>query len=159
MSEVVKKFMTKNLVQVSWGTSLYEAEQLMDEKRIRHLPVISPEGEALGIVSKRNIAGVIGSKMIPVERVMKSPVEFVYEELPLRSAIFKMLENKISCLLVANEQNMVTGIITTDDLLWHLAELLPAEEAERAADKIAAIKDRAIQTIGDLANKLAAMGI
>ena len=159
MTEIVKKIMTKDLVQVPWGTSLYDAEQLMDEKRIRHLPVIGPDGEAVGIISKRNITGLIGSKTIPVERIMQSPVEFVYEELPLRSAIFKMLENKVSCLLVANEQNMVTGIITTDDLLWHLTELLPAEEVERRADTITAIKDRAIQTIGDLANKLAAMGI
>ncbi len=150
----VNKVMTKKLLTVQMGTSLFEAYQLMKEKRIRHLPVVDEMDDVVGVLSHRDLAAVPNSKNIPVELMMSTPVEFVGQSLSLRKAVLMMLQKKISCLLIADEDDNAVGIITTDDLLWHLAHLL-AEETE---DKpLLSAVDR--QTIGEVANELSNMGI
>jgi predicted transcriptional regulator len=150
----VKKVMSKKLITVKMGTSLHDAYLMMKEKRIRHLPVVDIMDDIVGILSHRDLSAVHGSKNIPVEMFMTSPVEFVDKGLSLRSAILHMLEKKISCLLIADEHEDAVGIVTTDDLLWHLAHLLSAEEDEQP---ILSAMDR--ETIGTIANQLANMGI
>ena len=158
MNELIEKAMTKNLVTIPWGTSVHAAEELMREKRIRHLPVIDEDGDVLGILSHRDVNSTISTQSTPVEMAMRAPVEFVHESVSLRSVTLKMLEKKISCLLVANDQGVAVGIVTTDDLLWYLAEILQREEQEQNGT-LAVLKEKTLQTIGDLANRLANIGI
>jgi predicted transcriptional regulator len=110
--------------------------------------------DIVGILSDRDLNTLYEAKDIPVEVMMNSPVEFVDQNLSVRKAILLMLEKKISCLLVANENEDAAGIITTDDLLWQLAHILADETADRpfltAMDQ---------QTIGQVANELSMMGI
>jgi hypothetical protein len=65
-----------------------------------------------------------------------------------------MLERQLSHVLVVNKRNDIVGIVTTDDLLWHLAHLLYERKNHRAffhADQI--------ETIGEISRELAEMGI
>src|SRR5512142_705206 len=48
--------MTREVVTASPGTTLAEGLALMNEKRIRHLPVLQ-EGRLVGIVSDRDLRG------------------------------------------------------------------------------------------------------
>lgn len=150
----VQKVMTQKLVTVKAGTSLYEAYRIMKDQRIRHLPVVDVMDDIVGILSHRDFSAVQDSKTLAVEMFMTSPVEFVDRKMSLRSAILYMLEKKISCLLIADENEDAVGIVTTDDLLWHLAHLLSSEKEERT---ILTAMDR--ETIGTVANQLANMGI
>lgn len=86
---------------------------------------------------------------------MSTPVQFVLDETPLRKAIFQILESKISCLLVADSSDEIVGIVTTDDLLWHLSHLL-LDETDPAP---ALIGFRTKQTIGEIASELSEIGI
>lgn len=147
MTESIKQAMSKKLITISCDSPIVEAEFLMKEKRIRHLPVIDDDGRVLGMFS-RNDAGI----------VMKTHVEIIHEDISLRGAVLKMLEMKISCLLVIDDSDSAVGIVTTDDLLWCLAELLHKEEEDETS-AYTQIKDRAVQTIGDLANRIANIGI
>jgi CBS domain-containing protein len=150
----VKRIMTKKLLTVPAGTSLFEAHELMKEKRIRHLPVVDAMEDVLGVLSQRDLNAVPDSKTIPVEWMMSSPVEYVDQNISLRKAILLMLQKKISCLLVADEKENAVGIVTTDDLLWHLAHLLGDEVEDKP---LFSAMDQ--QTIGEVANELAMMGI
>lgn len=154
----IKQTMTKKLVTIPWGSTLAEADELMGEKRIRHLPVIDEDGDVLGILAKKDVSTLISSKSLTVEKVMMAPVEYVDEEVSLRSAILKMLEKKISCLLISNSEGQAVGILTTDDLLWYLAHML-SEDANKENSALNVWKDKAMQTVGQLADKLATMGI
>jgi len=128
----------------------------MDEKkRIRHLPVIDEMDDVVGIISHRDLSAIPNSKNIPVEMMMSAPVEFVSEDVPLRQAVFLMLQKKISSLLISDEQDNAIGIITTDDLLWYLSHLL-ADETDEALKLLPA---RTQQTIGTIANEISEMGI
>jgi CBS domain-containing protein len=154
MTATLNKIMTKNLVSVQVGTSLFEAHQIMKEKRIRHLPIIDLNDNLIGILSQRDLNYVPNSKNLTVEMMMASPVQVVEAEMPLRQAIFTMLEKKISSLLISSNQNEIIGIITTDDLLWHLAHLLNSDQKD-----LPLIDISHKQTLGQIAQELADAGI
>jgi len=151
----IKNIMTTQLVSIPLGTSLLQADQLMKEKRIRHLPVVDSKGVIVGVLSRRDFKVVPDLENTTVDRLMNSPVQFVSHETPLRTAIFQMLESKISCLLISDEKQNAVGIVTTDDLLWYLSHLLDQEKEEAPSFLSASQK----QTIGEVANKLSLMGI
>ena len=58
----ISQIMTKDLVTVGPGTSLREAAKLMAERWIRHLPVLD-EGKLVGILSQRDLAGVLAGAL------------------------------------------------------------------------------------------------
>lgn len=58
----VSEVMTKNVLTVHPGASLREALAIMTDKWIRHLPVVE-RGRVVGIVSQRDLAGVLGSAL------------------------------------------------------------------------------------------------
>lgn len=151
----ITRVMTENVVSVPVGTNLYEAHQLMKQKKLRHLPVIDIDDKVIGIISNRDINLVEDSKNLSVEILMSSSVQFVDYNTPLRSVILLMLEKKISSILIADSAGKVVGIVTTDDLLWHLAHLLSNESQHRSWKSN--VPD--VQTIGAFANSLAAAGI
>lgn len=64
----VSEVMSKDLVTVDSGTSLREAARVMTEKWIRHLPVVEG-GRLVGIVSQRDLAGVLASALNEPERL------------------------------------------------------------------------------------------
>ncbi len=92
----ITRLMTENIVSVPAGTNLYEAHQLMKQKRLRHLPVIDIDERVIGIISNRDIHLVEKSKNLSVEMMMSSPVQFVELNTTLRNTILLMLEKKIS---------------------------------------------------------------
>lgn len=151
-----ESIMTKKLITVSADTSLQEAQDLMREKRLRHLPVVDQNDHIIGIFSKKDLVYVDDMGEIPVSCLMSSPVVTVSEELPLRSVVLKMLERKISCVLIADQSQHATGIITTDDLLWHLAHLLQQDEDQ---GKGSLLKHFNLLKVGELAQKVADAGV
>lgn len=132
MTTLAKKIMTKKIYTVPMGTSLFEANELMKEKRIRHLPVIDELDDVVGVISQRDLNAIPDSKNIPVELMMSRPVEYIRETESLRHAVFALLQKKISSLLVTNEIDDVVGILTTDDVLWFVAHMLADEPVESA---------------------------
>lgn len=154
MTTSVKTVMTQKLVCVYMGTSLFEAHELMEEKRFRHLPVIDREDQVVGIISQRDLQFVPDSKNLTVEMLMTTPIEYIDVHMPLRKSILVMLEKKISSLLVIDSQETIVGIVTTDDILWHLARLLSTESEEQNQ---LTLPD--VQTVGIVANQIAHTGV
>jgi len=58
----ISEVMAKDLVTVHPGASLREAAGIMTDKWIRHLPVVE-KGKLVGILSQRDLAGVLGSAL------------------------------------------------------------------------------------------------
>lgn len=154
-----KDIMTKKLITVSGETSLVDTMSLMSERRIRHMPVVDEFSKVVGIVSQRDLQmsfpAIMNATEAPIKLFMTSPVKYLDQDTTLRKVIFRMLENKISCVVVGNDQADAVGIITTDDILWYFAELLNDEnEKHRTFWDIAKL-----QTIGEVARRLADVGI
>lgn len=155
MDTIVKDLASKNLITVQLGTKVQRALAIMETRSVRHLPVVDDRGEILGLLSQRDIYNLQNPDKILVESFMSSPVKSVPEDMPLRTAILKMLELKISCFLVADKNSVATGIITTDDILWYLAEILKNGDLVR----LPTAKTINLQRIGEIAHELSMVGI
>ena len=128
MKTPVKNVMSKKLITLPSGSSLSQAEDLMLEKRIRHLPIINKNSEVIGMLCDHQLVTRGDPFSIPVDYVMSRDFECLHQDLPLRNSVLKMLEKKISAVLICNDEKEAVGIVTTDDLLWQLASLLEHEK-------------------------------
>lgn len=151
----VKSIMTEKLKTISSGAKLEDAYEIMREARIRHLPVLNTAGEISGVLTYKDIVADKLVLKMPVEYFMSFPVEQVSENSSLKSTALIMLEKKISALLITNDQQDVVGIVTTDDLLWHLASHLQTEDADTAEFGTFNLQT----TIGEIAHLLSQAGI
>jgi acetoin utilization protein AcuB len=149
----VKEIMTKKLITISAATPISEAAKLMEEKRIRHLPVVDDNDGIIGILTSKDLPEFPDAKNASVQFYMSTPVFYLNHEVPLKEAIYKILESKISCLLLCDEQNNAVGIVTTDDLLWYLVSKLEKENHSF----VGKILD--IPTLGQVAHQLSQYGI
>jgi CBS domain-containing protein len=64
----ISEVMTKDLVTVGPQTSLREAAKVMADRWIRHLPVMDG-GKLVGVVSQRDLAGVLAGALNEPERL------------------------------------------------------------------------------------------
>lgn len=155
MQSALKKVTTKNLVVIPAGSPLHKACELMEEKRFRHLPVVNQNNEIMGILLQNPLFYADQLADVPVEEAMNTNIYTIDRHTPLRHAIFKFLEKKISCMLVINQNQEVLGIVTIDDLLWYLSTLL--EDAKGKRFLYSSLFD--LQTVGEVAQQISNAGI
>jgi len=119
---LIKEIMHKNPVTISSETTLCDAYQLMNEKKIRHLPVVDND-KLVGIVTDRDLR--LATRRLAkrpfepqdkVKKVMVSPVITASPSEPVEAAAKTMRDLKIGCLPVAEGESLV-GIVTGVDLL------------------------------------------
>lgn len=152
----VKSIMSKQLKTINAGSTIKEAYDLMEEFRIRHLPVLNEDGEISGVLTYKDVLADKAVLTMPVEYFMSFPVEQVPENSSLKNAALTMLEKKLTALLITNDEQEVVGIVTTDDLLWHLASHLQNEPDEASP----LLSSLGLQTtVGEIAHLLSQAGI
>ena len=138
----VKYIMSRNLITIQPNEPLSKASNMMKSEGIRHLPVIDEHGFLLGMLSDRDIklASITikndGEKSehyiyghSTVQEFMTSPVHKVKESESIEKITRDMLESKVSCFVVEDEQEKTIGIITTEDLLIFLLDVLGQEKS------------------------------
>ncbi len=132
----VKSLMSAPLVTVPWNLPLAAAKKIMKEKRIRHVPVMGSQGELAGILSDRDLSRAVelirrgAWDEVMVGDVMSWPVSTVDQKTPLVKAVKIMMEEKISALVVT-KGDAVVGIVTSEDMLRVLQEVLMNEKGGR----------------------------
>lgn len=136
--ELVKDWMTRDVVTIPSEMTLPEAHRLMEEKKIRRLPVVN-EGRLVGIVTRGDIRGAEPSgatslsiwevnyllaKLKIGEIMTTHPISIAADE-TIGEAARLMLEKKISGLPVVDNADHLVGIITESDIFrlvvqeWH----------------------------------------
>ncbi len=119
---LVRDIMTTPVVSIAADTTLHDAYKTMQDKGIRHLPVV--EGTKLvGVITDRDLrlatSTLAPTPFPPGSRVSGSmcrAVETADPMDPVEEAARKMRARKIGCLPVV-EDNRLVGIITGLDLL------------------------------------------
>jgi len=149
----MEKIYNSKLVTIRSGAPLQEAVELMNQKRVRHLPVVSDENLIVGMLSDRDLTDVVKLYDRPVDLFSSFPVFTIEAEAPLSSVAYMMLDKKISSAIVVKNQ-LAVGIITTDDLLLYLANRLKEEESPKAASSATVL-----ETVGVFCQRLADVGI
>ena len=121
---LIRDFMTRAPYTIGASQPLAEAQRLMREHDIRHLPVLDV-GKLVGIVSAREIdllatAPEIDPATTPVHRAMTADVLVVAPQDLVAQAASKMAERRVGSAVVMRGDHVV-GVFTTVDALHALA--------------------------------------
>ena len=120
----VQDIMTRALITVNPNTTASQVAKMMEQGGIG--AVIVKDGETLvGIVTDRDYATKIAANNLPldtaVEKIMSSPLITINQGEPISAAAETMANKKIRKLAVSDNGG-ITGIITSTDLVNHLAK-------------------------------------
>ncbi|OLB48805.1 MAG: hypothetical protein AUH99_12890 [Candidatus Rokubacteria bacterium 13_2_20CM_2_70_11] len=129
---MVRDVMTRRLVTIGPETPCDAARRLMDEHRIRHLPVVAG-GRLVGMVSDRDVrpAGSQSPGTVAGRIMTPEPVT-VTSETRVEHAARLMFDARFGSLPVA-DGNALVGIATYTDLLRAFVQVLETATQERIA--------------------------
>ncbi len=122
---LVKDVMTKLVISVDSTVTSYNAAKKMEEAEIGAIVIIE-NSKPVGIITDRDFAVKITAHAYPIDtpvrRVMSSPLISITSNSTFRTAVDLMRSKKIRKLLVVDNDKVV-GIISTTDLINHLANI------------------------------------
>jgi acetoin utilization protein AcuB len=123
----IQKFMTCDPVSINGRSSIAEAQDLMKEKNIRHLPVMDG-AKVIGIVSDRDIHQVtslvdVNPNKLAVEDICQTHVYTASPETPLNVVADEMAQHHYGSAVVVQNGKLV-GIFTTVDACVALSKVL-----------------------------------
>jgi CBS-domain-containing membrane protein/nucleotide-binding universal stress UspA family protein len=155
--KTARDVMTSHPRTIPEAAALKTAIRMMAEHRIKHLPVIDPQGRLVGILSRADVLRVVaaGAEVVPEEEeeevapspkartvgdVMMADVPTVRPETPIDDVVHLTLSSPSRRVVVINTEGVVQGVITDRRLL-----------ARAAAD----IQPRFLQGLEDLIDVVA----
>jgi acetoin utilization protein AcuB len=129
---MVREVMTREVLTIGPETPCDKARRLMEERRIRHLPVVEG-GRLVGMVSDRDVrsAAVPSSGAIAGRIMTPNPVT-VTPETRVEHAAQLMLDARFGSLPVA-DGNALVGIVTYTDLLRAFVRVIETATQDRIA--------------------------
>jgi acetoin utilization protein AcuB len=131
--------MVRHPIMISPETPAAEAEKIMSENKIRHLPVVGDGKRLEGLITRQSLSlkpADLGSLNVwEITRslsnlrvkdlmVKAEDVITVTPERTIERAASLMTQNKIGCLPVIEDGRVVVGILTEQDLLRAFQEML-----------------------------------
>lgn len=140
---LVKDCMTRHPIMIAPTTPAVEAQQIMSENHVRHLPVVGDGKRLLGLITRTRLAlkpdtlsslnvweiTRLLSNLTVKDLMLKAEhVHTIGPERTIERAARTMADKRIGCLPVV-EDNIVIGILTEVDLFCSFQEMLglPAE--------------------------------
>jgi acetoin utilization protein AcuB len=127
---LAENIMTTELTCVNTEQTLSEIHNIFTRVRYHHLPV-TDKGKIIGIISDRDVS-VLMSPFIgtdqederdaqvlktPVKDIMTTNIITIDKTTSVDTASILLLENNISCLPVADQDNNLNGLLTWKDIL------------------------------------------
>ena len=127
--------MRTDVCSVSMDATLGEAMTLCSDRRIRHLPVIDDEGRLAGLMTDRDLRSYVSPRIGTisennadretlhrrVHRIMVRNVVTGSPVMTLAQAAKLMLDKRVGCLPVVEEDQHLVGIVTLSDFLRLMA--------------------------------------
>ena len=118
------EIMSHNVQWILSRETVAGAARLMAFHNVGLLPVCSPDGKPIGVITDRDITlRVIGKDRLAaqtvVEDVMSAPVQSVAPDCPVERVGELMTAASVSRLLVLDESGHLVGIVSVADLLVH----------------------------------------
>lgn len=139
----VSERMSKNLITTLPDMKIADARNLMQEKKIRHLPVVDEKGLLLGMVSDRDVRSAMPSTLlkkpdyeITLNKIMNYPVADIMSREPIKifmyytiqDVLLIMRKHKVGALPVVDDDGYLRGIVSTRDLLSAFVDVMGIDE-------------------------------
>jgi CBS domain-containing protein len=133
----VKDLMTKDIHALKANASLGQARQLMEQHRIRQIPVVDADNTVVGIVTKKDVYAAsissltqnIGKRQeileqgVTVAEIMTADPVTIGADERVSAAASQLLELRVGALPVT-EGNKLVGLISGTDVLAIAVQLL-----------------------------------
>jgi len=117
----VRDLMTSTVVSVGARESISNVLSMMDERRIRHVPVVDEQRTVVGVVSQRDVLQrALFQHSGTVNDIMSWHTETIGPDDDISVAARIMLDHKYGCLPVV-EHGRLAGILTEADFVRHMA--------------------------------------
>lgn len=160
----VEKWMTPRPVTLKVTDSLARAIDLMKEKKIRRIPIVSEAGNLVGIVSDRDLKDVSPSHATTLDiwelhsaldklklaDIMTKKPWTVTPETPIEKAALLMLEKRVEGLPVLDQKNALVGILTEGDIFRALVELTGVHKKKARVSLLIPDKPGSIRDVADI---------
>lgn len=128
----VSRSMTHKVIRVDPDAGIFEAQELMAENKVRHLPVTEPDGRLIGIVTDRDIRSALPYKFfeqspsegekknvsqLKVKDIMTRDAITISPSYTIQDALLIIQDSRVGALPVVDEAGKLKGIISVRDLL------------------------------------------
>jgi len=137
---LVRKKMKKDLVTVTKDERMTVAKKIMKEKNIRHLPVVDGK-KLVGLLTNMDVRKAEASPATSLEirelhylldkltvgEIMTRNVITISPDVSIEEAAILLHDNKIGCLPVVEDGNLV-GIISENDVMEILIDVMGMKE-------------------------------
>ncbi len=125
MKETIGKYASRPVVSVEAEATVRDALQLMCDKRISCIIVLS-HGEPIGILTERDVVfaanWLLGQSDLLVKEVMNKPVLTGSEDMTIEQAFQVFSQQRIRHLVVLDARLDMVGVFTQSDLVRSLRE-------------------------------------
>lgn len=134
----VEEFMQTDIFTVQKDDIVELAAEMMKWRKVRYMPVEDNKGNLVGLVSTRNLMAYYSRKNNPIQNDVTPTVKDIMIPSPITigpnssimEAMYLMRDNKIGCLPVVKEGELI-GIITEMDFLRITGRLLETIERQK----------------------------
>jgi acetoin utilization protein AcuB len=120
------------VITVEPDDGIFKAQELMAANRIRHLPVIQPDGRLIGIVTDRDIRSALPYKFfkefpseeekknfpeLKINNIMTKDPITISPTFTIQDALLMIQDARVGALPVVDENGILSGIVSVRDLL------------------------------------------
>jgi acetoin utilization protein AcuB len=135
--------MSTNLITALPDLKIAEARNLMQEKGIRHLPVVDEKGLLQGMVSDRDVRSAMPSTLlkkpdyeITLAKIMNFPIADIMSREPVKIYVYYTIQDvllvmrkfKVGAVPVVDDDGYLKGILSTRDLLAAFVDVMGIDE-------------------------------
>ena len=135
----VSRSMTRKVITVGPQANIFEAQELMAQNQIRHLPVIEENGRLLGIVTDRDIRSALpynffkkppskeekkNFSQLKIDEIMTREPITISPSHTIQDALLIIQDARVGALPVVDEDRKLKGIISVRDLLRAFTNVL-----------------------------------
>ena len=126
----VSRSMTRNVITVDQEAGILDAQELMAQNHIRHLPIITDDQKLIGIVTDRDIRSALPYRFIDapqherekiealkVKDIMTADPISISPTYTIQDALLLIQNSKVGALPVVDDDRRLKGIISVRDLL------------------------------------------
>ncbi|RLC61850.1 MAG: hypothetical protein DRI48_10265 [Chloroflexi bacterium] len=145
-----------------------EAQKVMQENNIRHLPIVDDDGKLVGLVTQRSLMNAVPSDVsqfspfvvnyilakLQAQNIMTRELVTIGPDATIEEAARVMADRKIGCLPVMEDDELV-GIISDSDLFNIMVDLLGAR---REGMRITVLQPDRAGEVARLTNAIAEKG-
>lgn len=139
----VSNSMVKKVITIDKEASVFDAQEIMSENKIRHLPVVDSQNRLIGIVTDRDIRSATPFSLfkgddnaekkakiaaLKVKDIMTANPITISPMYTIQDALLMIQREKVGAFPVVDSDGTLTGILSVRDLLRAFANVLGINE-------------------------------